>query len=196
MKSKDLLNILDKVKGFKAGDVEKATNLIKNLCKRDNSVSVTSYLKGNYEFFECPSCSSIRDINKITTDRNDCELFCNDCGQRINVIRYKKNISVGDIVKIKTFDEDTILQTNIRKVAKILNHLDLDNELIIRYAYNKYIEPAYHKHSHLKVLKLIPSALLDDEYSRRLYCVVENISQNSKYYNDVYIVRCRDLEFL
>jgi hypothetical protein len=85
---------------------------------------------------------------------------------------------------------------NIRKVAKILDHLDLDNELIIRYAYNKYIEPAYHKHSHLKVLKLIPSALLDDEYSRRLYCLVENISQNSKYYNDVYIVRCRDLEFL
>ena len=196
MKSKDLLNILDRVKGFRAGDVEKATNLIKNLCERDNSVSVTSYSKRNNEYFECPSCGTVKTIQFLSNSKKDFEIFCSDCGQRINVIRYKKNISVGDIVKIKTFEEDTILQMNIRKVAKILDHLDLDNELIIRYAYNKYIEPAYHKHSHLKVLKLIPSALLDDEYSRRLYCLVENISQNSKYYNDVYIVRCRDLEFL
>lgn len=196
MKSKDLLNILDRVKGFRAGDVEKATNLIKNLCERDNSVSVTSYLKGNNEYFECPSCGTVKTVQILSNSKKDFEIFCSDCGQRINVIRYKKDISEGDIVKIKTFDEYTILQTNIRKVAKILNHLELDDELIIRYAYNKYIEPAYHKHSHLKVLKLIPYNLLYDECGRRSYCVVENISQNSKYYNDVYIVRYRDLEFV
>lgn len=196
MKSKDLLNILDRVKGFRAGDIEKATKLIKNLCERDNSIRITSYLKGNYELFECPSCSSIRDINKITTDKNDCELFCNDCGQRIELIRYKKTISKGDIVKIKTFKENTILLMNIKKVVQILNYLNLDNEQIIRYAYNKYIEPAYHKLSHLRVLKMIPSGLLDDDSRGVRYCVVENISQNSKYYNDVYIVRCNDLEIV
>ena len=107
MKSKDLLNILDRVKGFRAGDVEKATNLIKNLCERDNSVSVTSYSKCNNEYFECPSCGIVKTIQFLSNSKKDFEIFCSDCGQRINVIRYKKNISVGDIVKIKTFEEDT-----------------------------------------------------------------------------------------
>lgn len=196
MKSKDLLNILDKVKGFRAGDVEKATNLIKNLCERDNSVSVTSYSKGNGEYFKCPSCGTVKDVNTITKTKSDCELFCNNCGQRIKVIRYNKTVSDGDVVRIKTFNEGTILNMNIKKVARILNYLNLENEQIIRYAYNKYIEPAYHKYSRLKVLKTIPSTLLDDEYRGKRYCVVENISQNSKYYNDVYIVCCKDLDFL
>lgn len=175
MTSKDLLNILDKVNGFRASDIENATKLIKKLCKRDRPIRITTYLKGEREYFECPVCSNVRNINKITTKYEDVKIFCNDCGQKVEITRCSNPLALKEgmiaTVICRNRSISTPCNLHMSDVEKIFKECDFFD--IAMYDH-------YHVFSHgdaVDIIKIIPRRLTPANTSETL-CLVRS-TENS-----------------
>ena len=200
MKSKDLLNILDRVKGFKAEDVEKATNLIKKLCEKDIKKEVRTFKKGEHEFVTCNNCKSLYSIKNIcgkSLDENNMliQTYCSECGQKLLVNRsfaHKNNLKEGMIATVNCL---TQYNEPYRLEMDVLENIFKDLEFFNAVMYDHYYRVP--KGRKVEIIKILPKKL-NPAYCKKddVLCLVrDTLNSQINTMDKIFIMNIKELRY-